>query len=93
MPTVAKLEGLMKRFGAPERLVSDRGTAFTSSLFKQFCESNGIHHTLNSSRHAQANGQVERLNQTILPALQSSLSDSDDFALGQEPPQNRARYK
>ena len=27
------------------------------------------------ARYAQANGQVERLNQIILPALQTSLSD------------------
>ena len=75
--TVAKLERMVEMFGAPERLVSDRGTAFTSSTFKQFCDSHGIKHTLNSSRHAQANGLVERLNQTILPALQSSITDCD----------------
>ena len=75
--TVAKLERMVEMFGAPERLVSDRGTAFTSSTFKQFSDSHGIKHTLNSSRHAQANGLVERLNQTILPALQSSITDCD----------------
>ena len=36
-----------------------------------------IKHTLNSSRHAQANSQVERLNQTILPAIQVNLTDEE----------------
>ena len=73
--TVRKLEGLINRFGAPVRFITDRGTAFTSEAFKSFCSEHGIKHTLNSSRHAQANGQVERLNQTILPALQSNLEE------------------
>lgn len=75
--TVRKLESLVDRFGAPERFISDRGTAFNSNVFKEFCNEHGVKHTLNSSRHAQANGQVERLNQTILPAVQTSLTDED----------------
>ena len=55
--------------------MTDRGTSFTSNHFKEFCNRHGIKLTYNSSRHAQANGQVERLNQTILPALQVCLTD------------------
>lgn len=85
--TIRKVKDFIMRFGAPERIVTDRGTCFTADLFSELCNSHGIRLTLNSSRHAQANGQVERLNQTILPALQSNLRDFDgrrwDENLGQ----------
>ena len=68
--TVKKVEKFVDHFGAPKRFITDRGTSFTSDAFERFCKLQGIKHTLNSSRHAQANGQVERLNQTILPAIQ-----------------------
>ena len=73
--TIREIEKFVQRFGAPERFVTDRGTSFTSNHFKEFCNRHGIKLTYNSSRHAQANGQVERLNQTILPALQACLTD------------------
>ena len=74
---VKKLELFVERFGAPMRFISDRGTAFTSSKFDEFCSLHHIKHTLNSSRHPQANGQVEKLNRTIIPALQCSLEDCE----------------
>ena len=73
--TIRNLEKFVNRFGAPERFITDRGTSFTAEDFKKFCYDRGVKHTLNSSRYPQANGQVERLNQTILPALQTNLSD------------------
>ena len=73
--TIRNLEKFVNRFGAPERFITDRGTSFTAEDFKKFCDERGVKHTLNSSRHPQANGQVEGLNQTILPALQTNLSD------------------
>lgn len=73
--TIRQLEKFVEKFGAPLRIISDRGTAFTADKFEIFCKNHGIKHTLNSARHAQANGQVERLIQTILPALQSNLDD------------------
>lgn len=73
--------GVLKRLikfcderGIPRRIISDRGTCFTSKSFEQFCQQRGIGHTLNSTRHPQANGQVERANRTILPLL-SMMSD------------------
>ena len=74
---VKRLEDFVKNFGAPERIVTDRGTCFTSTKFTEFCEEHGIHHTLNSSRHAQANGQVERVNRTLIPVLQA-ISEQED---------------
>ncbi|CAI6350349.1 unnamed protein product [Macrosiphum euphorbiae] len=61
--------------GVPRRIVSDRGTCFTSRSFEDFCRQRGISHTLNSTRHPQANGQVERANRTILSLL-SMMTDN-----------------
>ena len=58
-PTVQQVEKLINRFGASTRFITDRGKAFDSKKFKKLCSDHGIKHTLNSSRHAQANGQVE----------------------------------
>ena len=72
---VKRMEDFVHRFGAPERLISDRGTCFTSTLFEEFCKRHGIRHTLNSPRHAQANGQVERVNRTLVPVIQANLEE------------------
>lgn len=72
---------LMAKFcgdrGIPDRIISDRGSCFTSRLFVEFCRNKGIKHTLNSSRHPQANGQVERANRTIVPILSMSTNDQN----------------
>jgi len=49
-------------FGNPETLVSDRGTAFTSKYFGNYCSERKIRHILITTGVPRANGQVERLN-------------------------------
>ena len=63
----------IEMYGIPKRLVSDRGTAFTSAKFTKFCQEHGIQHTLTSVRHPQSNGQVERVNSTLVPVLQTTM--------------------
>ncbi|CAI6374224.1 unnamed protein product, partial [Macrosiphum euphorbiae] len=63
--------------GIPGRIISDRGTCFTGKAFGKFCQSRGIRHTLNSTRHPQANGQVERANRTIVPLLAIMTTNQD----------------
>lgn len=62
-------------FGVPTRLITDRGTSFTSKKFKSFVQSLGIKHVLNSVATPRANGQVERYNRTILSALGATSHD------------------
>lgn len=62
-------------FGVPTRLITDRGTSFTSRKFKSFTAALGIKHILNSVATPRANGQVERYNRTILSALGSMTHD------------------
>ena len=43
--------------------------------FEEYCEERGTRHVLNSSRHLCASGQVERVNRTITPLINSSIQD------------------
>ena len=53
-------------FGALARLLSDRGTSFTSSIIQELCEILGIERLQTMPYHPQTNGLVERLHQTIM---------------------------
>lgn len=51
--------------GMPKRIITDRGTQFTSIEWQEFISKLGIEHKLTSSYHPQANGIDERLNGTL----------------------------
>ena len=61
--TAAETFGL---FGAPAYLVSDQGKAFTGHLITNLCELNGLQKLRTSPYHAQTNGQLEWMKQTII---------------------------
>lgn len=63
-------------FGNPAQIVSDRGTAFSSEDFKDYCQAENIKHHLITTGLPRANGQVERLNSVIIAVL-SKLSVSN----------------
>ena len=63
--------GYFGLFGAPAYLVSDQGKAFTGHLITHLCELYGVHKLRTSPYHAQTNGQVERMNQTIIRMIVS----------------------
>ena len=58
--------GYFGLFGAPAYLISDQGKAFTGHLITNLCELYGVQKLRTSPYHAQTNGQVERVNQTII---------------------------
>jgi transposase InsO family protein len=70
---VAKLEVQKAVFGNPYQIISDKGTAFTSSEFAEYCTNENIKHHLITTGLPRANGQVERINQIIISVL-SKLS-------------------
>ena len=53
-------------FSVPAYLVSDQGKAFTGHLISNLCELYGVQKLRTLPYHAQTNGQVERMNQTII---------------------------
>ena len=58
--------GYFGLFGAPAYLVSDQGKAFTGHIITHLCELYGVQKLRTSPYHAQTNGQVEHMNQTII---------------------------
>lgn len=71
--TVNKIEKFVNLFGAPRKIISNRGTCFASEFFQKFCFEYGISHTLTLSRHPQANGLIERFNRTVLPIMKIAV--------------------
>ncbi|XP_076547015.1 uncharacterized protein LOC143305818 [Osmia lignaria lignaria] len=47
----------------------DRGSAFTSSKYKEFLAENSIQHILVATATPHANGQIERINRSLTPLL------------------------
>ena len=58
--------GYFGLFGTPAYLVSDQGKAFTGHIITHLCELYGVQKLRTLPYHAQTNGQVERMNQTII---------------------------
>ena len=58
--------GYFGLFGAPAYLVSDQGKAFTGHVITHLYELYGVQKLRTSPYHTQTNGQVERMNQTII---------------------------
>lgn len=73
---VNAIKDMSAHFGVPFRIITDRGSAFTSKNFEHFCTKHAIKHILNASSTPRANGQVERYNRTILHALRT-MCDND----------------
>ncbi|GFX93459.1 hypothetical protein TNCV_1093991 [Trichonephila clavipes] len=72
-----KLKQQQKTFGNPIRIISDRGSAFTSKLFNDYCDEENIQHLQIATGFPRGNGQVERIHRTLIPVLTKlSLDDS-----------------
>ena len=71
------LERVFTQYGAPDFLVSDRGTAFTANATRDFLESKAVTHLLISSQKPSSNGQCERINKEVGRLLRS-LSEKED---------------
>ena len=67
--------GYFRLFGAPAYLVSDQGKAFTGHIITHLCELYGVQKLRTSPYHAQTNGQVERMNQTIIRMISKLEED------------------
>ena len=65
--TVMKVfyEHFIAVFGAPVKLLSDRGANFTSALVEELCATFGFQKCRTTAYHTQCNGQVECFHQTL----------------------------
>ena len=59
------LENLYKRFGLPDKIISDRGPQFASKAFIELLRLLGIKSALSTAYHPQTDGTTERANQEI----------------------------
>ena len=57
------------QFGLPQRIHSDQGPEFTSSLFKELYRLGGIRMSTTTPYHPMGNGMVERMNRTLRSML------------------------
>lgn len=64
-----KLKFQQQTFGNPRRIISDKGSAFTSDEFTTYCNDEKIEHIKTTTGMPRANGQVERINRVIIAAL------------------------
>lgn len=77
--SIKQLTFLFNLFGNPRRIISDRGTAFTSNSFSEFVNNRKIEHTLTAVASPWANGQVERVNRFLKSTLAKITEKSMDW--------------
>ncbi|CAK9817732.1 Transposon Ty3-I Gag-Pol polyprotein [Anthophora plagiata] len=70
---IRHLQTYFSNYSRPKKIVSDRGSAFTSNKFKEFLSEYVIQHVLIATATPHANGQIERINRSLTPML-SKLS-------------------
>jgi transposase InsO family protein len=72
---------IVKDFGLPSGIVSDRGSVFTSKFWSTLCWILRIKRKLSTAFHPQTDGQTERQNQTLEQYLRQYCSfHQDDWA-------------
>jgi hypothetical protein len=73
------LQDVVSMYGVPRKIITDRGSDFTSDLAEAFFAKLGINHAATTAYRPQANGQVERLNQTLKKQLTHLTNGRDDW--------------
>ena len=64
--------------GLPRKIISDRGTQFTSNVFRGICSLLQIEQGLSSAFHPQSDGQTERLNRVMEETLRHYVNPTQD---------------
>ena len=59
------------RFGMPGKIIHDQGREFENKLLQQLSKSCNIKRLRTTSYHPQCNGQVERMNQSVISILKA----------------------
>ena len=68
-------KGQVRRFGVPNRVITDNGTQFTSHTFMQYIENLSSKVCFASVAHPRSNGQAERANAEVLRGLRTKTFD------------------
>jgi hypothetical protein len=69
-------EHIIHRFSIPQTLTTDQGTSFVSSQVRELIESYKIRFLNSSPYYAQANGQAESRNKTLIKLIKKKIEDN-----------------
>jgi transposase InsO family protein len=69
------MNNIVYRFGVPQTLTTNQGAAFMSHQFKDFASSLGIKILNSSPYYAQANGQAEASNKTLIKLIKKKVEE------------------
>ena len=67
------IDNIVKLHGVLSRIISDRGTQFTSKFWKSLYKSMGTKLDFSSAYHPQTDGQTERVNQIMEDMLRACV--------------------
>jgi IS30 family transposase len=70
------LEHIIQRFGIPQTLTMDQGPSFMSYQVHEFAKSLKIKLFSSSPYYAQANGQTESSNKTLIKLIKKKIEES-----------------
>jgi len=72
------LDHIYKRFGLPDKIISDRDPHFASQLFQELGRLLGIRLAMSMAYHPQTNGQTKHVNQEVEIYLRMFCSNNPD---------------
>jgi transposase InsO family protein len=72
------IKTIICHFGIPAEIVTDNGTQFTGSQFRELLGGLQIRHHFSSVEHPQTNGQAEAANKVILNGLKKRLENGKE---------------
>lgn len=73
---ISCLESYFSHYSRPIKLISDRGSCFTSGDFEEFIKNQDIQHIKNATSSPQSNGQIERINRVITPMFSKEADEN-----------------
>ncbi len=63
-------------YGTPKIILSDNGLEFKNKIITKLCNEHGIDHRVTASYNPRCNGQVERLNQTVINMIRKHCENN-----------------
>ncbi|GFS60188.1 transposon Ty3-I Gag-Pol polyprotein [Trichonephila clavipes] len=75
---INRLENQRHVFGNPARIITDKGSAFTSSAFEDYCKKQNILRISITTGLTRSNGQIEKQNSPIIAVLSKLYVDDPE---------------
>ena len=79
--TIEKLRITFANLGLPHQIVTDNGSCFTSTEFKNFTTANGIKHIFTAPYHVSSNGLAERAVQSLKQSMRKQTGGTVQMKL------------